>query len=85
MKRSEVMYSQLDQLVRSLGFLYHASKKEPPGHIYQHPKTGAMVLLTPYRPSEKVFEYHLITVRTELDHFGIADPTTFAAKLQKTG
>jgi hypothetical protein len=34
---------------------------------------------------ERVFEYHMVTVRAELDHFGIADPKAFAAKLQKAG
>jgi hypothetical protein len=34
---------------------------------------------------DKVFEYHLITVRTELDNFGIADPPAFAARLQGAG
>jgi hypothetical protein len=27
----------------------------------------------------------IVTVQGELDNFGIADPTTFAAKLQKAG
>ena len=35
--------------------------------------------------SDKVFEHHLVAVRLELDNFGIADPTTFATKLQKAG
>jgi hypothetical protein len=30
-------------------------------------------------------EHHLVTVRVTLDEFGIADPTAFAAKLQKAG
>jgi hypothetical protein len=53
--------------------------------IRQHPQAGAVVLLPGHPETDKVFEYHLVTVRTELDHFGIADPTTFDAKLQKEG
>jgi hypothetical protein len=84
-KRSAVTYGQLDELLRSLGFSRHPSRKEPPGRIYEHKKTGAMILLPAVRDGDKVFEYHLVAVRTELDHFGIADPTAFAAKLPKTG
>jgi hypothetical protein len=32
-----------------------------------------------------LLDYHLVAVRTTLDSFGIADPTTFAAELQKVG
>ena len=35
--------------------------------------------------SEKVYEHHLLAARLELDNFGIADPATFDAKLQKAG
>ena len=48
-------------------------------------QAGAVILLPTYAESEKVFEHHLIAVRTELDNFGIADPTVFAAKLHKAG
>jgi hypothetical protein len=44
-----------------------------------------MILLPSFPDDEKVYEYHLIAVRAELDHFGIATPTAFAAKLQKAG
>jgi hypothetical protein len=85
MKRAEVTYGQLDKVLRALGFSCRPSKKDPPGRVYEHPKAGAVVLLPSYPETDKVFEYHLITVRTELDHFGIADPTSFDAKLQKAG
>jgi hypothetical protein len=35
--------------------------------------------------SDTSFEYQLAAVRTELDYFGLADPSVFAAKLQKAG
>ena len=38
---------------------------------------------TVYAENEKVFEHHLLTVRTDLDNFGIADPSAFADKLRK--
>jgi hypothetical protein len=83
MKRSDVTYGQLDQVLRSLGFTCRASKTDPPGRIYQHPESGAMIALPAYPDSDKVFEYHMETVRGELDNFGIADPTAFASKFQK--
>lgn len=85
MKRSEVTYGELDAVLRSLGFSCHPSRHEPPGRVYEHKTAGAMILLPALPEGDKVFEYHLVAVRTELDNFGIANPTVFAAKLQKTG
>ena len=85
MKRSEVTYGQLDKVLRSLGFSCRPSNNKPPGRIYEHEESGAMILLPAFRDADKVFEYHLVAVRGELDNFGIADPAAFAAKLQKAG
>ncbi|MFO0964823.1 MAG: hypothetical protein U0793_04435 [Gemmataceae bacterium] len=38
-----------------------------------------------YPDSDRVFEHHLLAARVELDNFGLADPSVFAAKLQKAG
>jgi hypothetical protein len=35
--------------------------------------------------SDFVLEHHLITARTTVDLFGIADPEVFDAKLEKLG
>jgi hypothetical protein len=83
MKRSKVTYGQLDKVLRSLGFSCRPSEKDPPGRIYEHKKTGAVILLPAFVESDRVFEYHLVAVRGELDNFGIANPTAFTAKLQK--
>lgn len=85
MKRSDVTYGQLDKVLRALGFTCRPSDRDPPGRIYEHPKTGALVKLPTFPDDEKVFEYHMITVQGELDNFGIADARTFVAKLQKAG
>jgi hypothetical protein len=84
MKRTDVTYGKLDRVLRSLGFscgLYTADP--PPTRVYEHKETGAKIMLPPFPESDKVLEYHLVTVRVTLDNFGIADPTAFAAKLQK--
>jgi hypothetical protein len=85
MKRTEVTYGQLDRVLRSLGYVCRPSKNDPPGRVYEHKKTGSMILLPAFDDGEQVYEHHLVTVRVELENFGIADPTTFAAKLQKAG
>ena len=86
MKRSEVTYGQLDKVLRSLGFSCRLITEEPPPtRVYDHQQAGAMIMLPAFPDTDKVFEYHLVAVRTELDNFGIADPTLFAAKLQKAG
>ena len=85
MNRTEVTYGQLDKVLRSLGFSCRPAKHEPPGRIYEHKDAGAVIMLPAVSESDRVFEYHLAAVRTELDNFGLANPTVFAAKLQKAG
>ena len=85
MKRTEVTYGQLDRVLRSLGFSCRPSKHDPPGRVYEHKEAGAVILLPAADESDRVFEHHLAAVRTELDNFGLADPSVFAAKVQKAG
>jgi hypothetical protein len=85
MKRTNVTYGQLDKVLRSLGFSYRTAKHDPPGHIYEHKESGAIIMLPQFAESDTIFEYQLATVRTELDNFGLADPSVFAAKLHKAG
>lgn len=85
MKRTDVTYGQLDKVLRSLGFSYRVAKHNPPGHIYEHQESGAVIMLPALAESDTIFEYQLAAVRTELDNFGLADPSVFAAKLQKAG
>jgi hypothetical protein len=68
-------------------FLVHASDAldRPPGHVYEHKESGAVVMLPAFSESDTIFEYQRAAVRTELDNFGLADPSVFAAKLQKVG
>lgn len=84
MKRTDVTYGQLDKVLRSLGFSYRPAKHHPPGHVYEH-EVGALIMLPAFAESDRIFEHHLAAVRTEVDNFGLADPSVFAAKLQKAG
>jgi hypothetical protein len=85
MNRTAVTYGQLDRALRSLGFTCRPAKEAPPGRVYEHGKSGAVIILPDFPDQDKVLEYHLITARTTLDGFGIADPHLFDAKLQKAG
>lgn len=86
MKRSEVTYGQLDKVLRSLGFSCRLIKDDPPPtRVYHHKEAGAIITLPAFPEGDRVFEFHLISVRTQLDNFGVADPIAFAASLQKAG
>jgi hypothetical protein len=85
MKRTEVTYGQLDKVLRSLGFSCRPTRKDPPGRIYEHQKTGAVIIIPAFPDSDHVYEHHLIAARGELENFGLADPSVFAAELQKAG
>lgn len=85
MTTTDVTYGQLAKVLRAFGFHWRPGNRQPPGNIYEHPQTGAIVAFPAFPESDKVYEHHLIAARLELDNFGIADPTTFEAKLRKAG
>jgi hypothetical protein len=82
MKRTEVTYGQLDKVLRSLGFSCRPTKQDLAGRIYEHKKTGAVIMLPEFSEGDHVFEHHLVAARLELYNFGLADPSVFAAKLK---
>jgi hypothetical protein len=85
MKRTQVTYGQLDKVLRSLGFSCRPARHEPPGRIYEHKETGAIIMLPTFPETDKVYEHHLVAAQLELENFGLADAGVFAAKLQKAG
>jgi hypothetical protein len=85
MKKTSITFGQLDKVLRSLGFTCRPGNNDPPGHIYEHPAAGAMILLPAFRKADRIYEHHLAAARMELRDFGIADPDTFDAKLQRAG
>jgi hypothetical protein len=85
MKRADVTYGQLDEVLRSLGFACQRITKDGGARRYEHAQSGAIILLPAYPEDDKVLEYHLLMVRVTLDNFGIADSTAFDARLQKAG
>ena len=85
MTRTDVTYGQLDKVLRSLGFSCRPSRHEPPGKIYEHKNSGAVIMLPAFPESDQVYEHHLVAARMELDHFGLANPNVFASELQNAG
>jgi hypothetical protein len=85
MKRTDVTYGQLDEVLRSLGFSCWLAKKEPPARVYEHKETGALFTIPPYPFSDHVLDYHLVTARKIVDLFGVADQKVFDAKVRKVG
>jgi hypothetical protein len=85
MRRTNVTYGQLDKVLRSFGFSCRPGANDPPGRIYEHKSAGAIIMLPALPEDDKVYEHHRAAARSELDTFGIADPTTFDAKLRKAG
>ena len=80
MTRTDVSYGQLDRVLRALGFSCRFVTLATEARVYEHPKTGARIILPPFPEGDGVLDYHLIMVQTTLDSFGIADPTAFAAQ-----
>ena len=84
-KRTQVTYGQLHRALSLLGVVRRPDQGEPPANVYEHPERGPIVTLAAYPDSDRVLDYHLAALRTLLDNFGIADPLTFDAELQKAG
>jgi hypothetical protein len=82
---TELTYGQLDRVLRALGFSSRLKQGNPPPRHYEHKETGAFITIPPLPESDRVMEHHLVTVWGTLDGFGIADPTAFAALIQKIG
>lgn len=82
---TDLTYGQLDKVLRSLGFSSRLVKGKPPARHYEHKETGAFITLPPLPENDRVMEHHFVTVQFTLDGFGIADPITFAAQIQKAG
>lgn len=85
MTKTDVTFGQLDEVLRSLGFTRHPGKNDPPGWVYEHKRAGAVIMLPGFSESDRIYEHHLMAARSELETFGITDPTTFDAKIHKAG
>jgi hypothetical protein len=85
MDSTNVTYGQLDKVLRSLGFSCRPARHDPPGLVYEHKATGAIIMLPMVSESDPVAKHHLVAAQTEADNFGLANPSVFTAKLQRAG
>jgi len=85
MKRSDVTYGRLGEVLHSLGFVCERYDDPPPALRYVHPPTGAIISVPPYPDSEPMYPHHLLMARTTLDLFGITDPGAFDASVHEAG
>ena len=83
--RSKFTYGQLDGALRSLGFSCRLDNASPPANVYEHPTSGAVILLPAFPADDCVLDHHLAEVRIMLDGFGVVDAAVFEMKLQKAG
>jgi hypothetical protein len=79
---AKITYGQLDKALRALGF---SVKVQDEAMLYGHGPSGALVAIPQFPPGEEVMPHHLITTRTILDDFRIADPLAFDEKLRQAG
>jgi hypothetical protein len=56
-KRTEYTYGQLEKVLRALGFTCRPGNNDPPGRIYEHPQTGAIIMLPSYPETDKAYTY----------------------------
>jgi hypothetical protein len=80
---NEPTYGQVDKVLRSLGFSCRTATLQTKALVYEHPETGAIILLPVSAASNKLLPHHLAAVQGTLKLYGIADPLDFAAELQK--
>ncbi len=83
MNRTDVTYSQLDEVLRSLGFTFRMIDKDGPTRAYMHVESGAVLLFFPYPETDFVYAHHLVGARTTADLFGLAEPKDFDALLAR--
>lgn len=82
---SEVTYGRLDKVLRSLGFTCRTANLRTKALVYEHPQTGAMIILPEGPAGNPVLPHHLAAVQGTLKVHGIADPLDFTAEPQRAG
>ncbi len=70
-----VTFAALDQFLRSLGF---TERSVPESHVlFEHPGSGAVVILRPFKRGADVGPTTLGLIRHVLDEFGVMDRRVF--------
>jgi hypothetical protein len=80
---TKVTYGQLDKVLRMLGFSCRTVTLQTEALVYEHPETGAVIILPEASEHKTALPHHLAAVQGTLSEYGIADPLDLAGELQK--
>jgi len=80
---SELTYGRLDKMLRSLGFSCRTATLRTRALVYEHPQTGAMIILPEAPAGNRVLPHHVAAVQGTLKVHGIADPLDLTAEPQR--
>lgn len=80
-KRSDVRFSQLQAFLDRLGF---SGTRQKRGWRFEHEPSATIVVLRPYRRTERVFMPDLFGIRWQLDGRGLLPEQAFDESLTKT-
>ena len=77
----EIKFTELEQLLLSIGFAIAPTTGSQ--KVYQHPSSGALVVLPGYEQQAYVQTVHFVTVRRILSENGLMDSDKFNRLLYK--
>jgi len=81
-KTKQITFSQLDQVLKELGFC----KKVVPdtGVAYKHSPSGLVLAVRLHKPNEVVPDYVMVATRGQLDRHGVIETKDFEEMLKAT-
>jgi hypothetical protein len=83
----DVPFAAIRKLLLELGFVEKTVEKTPVTHvpalIFGHAESGTVFTFRKYRPRERVSNYDLLGIRSQLDWNGLLSEAAFDAALRK--
>ncbi len=76
-----IMFTELEQMLLRLGFTSLSTAGSH--HVFQHPSSGALVILPGYDKKAYVDAIHLVAVRRILIENGLIDKSSFSSFVEK--
>jgi predicted RNA binding protein YcfA (HicA-like mRNA interferase family) len=81
MPNRHISFGVLRQFLIDLGFV--ETRWRDSQVVFEHPPSGTMFVFPLFRPQDQVPDYHLISVRKQLDERGVLERTEFEGFLHK--
>ena len=79
----DVTYGKLDKVLRTLAFSCRTANLQTEAFVYEHPRTGAVIILPAVAERKKALPQHIAAVQATLAEYEIADPLALAGEFQK--